>query len=167
VPSRCYQDPLAIAVAMALLLLWHCRYCGVAPLSVAAAAVAAVSRPLAHHAGAVRSNSNTPPLLVLHTKQKSTKSRTIPNQKQSHKILVDLIKTSAVKTPWEKHLLVGKRVPTHACRQDVRTCSTKETFFSLPIPYHPHPLFFAKEPHPLFLFEIGVIHRIWVLCHRG
>jgi len=48
VPSRRYQDPLAIAVA---------SY-GVAPLSVAAAAVAAVSLPLARHAGAARSNSN-------------------------------------------------------------------------------------------------------------
>jgi len=41
----------------------------------------------------------------------------------------------------------------------------KETFFPLLIPYHPHPLFFAKEQHPLF--EIGVIHRIWVLRHWG
>ena len=147
---------------MALPLLWCCRCYGVAPQSVAA-----VSLLLARHAGAARSNSNTLPLLVLHTKQKSTKSRTIPNQKQSHKILVDLIKTSAVKTSWEKHLLVGKRVPTHACQQDARTCSTKDTFFPLPIPYHPHPLFFAKEPHLLFLFEIGVIHRIWVLRCQG
>jgi len=37
----------------------------------------------------------------------------------------------------------------------------KETFFPLLIPYHPHPLFFAKEQHPLF--EIDVIHRIRVL----
>ena len=142
-------------------LLWRCRCYGVAPQSVAA-----VSHLLACHPGVARSNSNTPPLLVLHTKQKSTKSRTIPKQKQSHKILVDLIKTSAVKTSSEKHLLVGKRVPTHACQQD-STCSTKEIFFPLPIPYHPHPLFFAKEPHLLFLFEIGVIHRIRVLHRRG
>jgi len=52
----------------------------------------------------------------------------------------------------------------------------KETFYPLPIPYHPHPLFFTKEPHPLvftkephplFLFEIGVIHCIRVLRRRG
>jgi len=41
----------------------------------------------------------------------------------------------------------------------------KETFFPLPIPYHPHPLLFAKEPHPLF--EIGVIHCIQVLRRQG
>jgi len=45
--------------------------------------------------------------------------------------------------------------------------STKETFFPLPIPYHPHPLFFAKEPHPLFLFEIGLIHHIRILRRQG
>ena len=65
-------------------LQWRCCCYGIAPQSIAAAAVATVSLPLARHAGAARSNSNTPPLLVLHTKQKSTKSRTIPNQKQSH-----------------------------------------------------------------------------------
>ena len=43
----------------------------------------------------------------------------------------------------------------------------KETFYPLPIPYHPHPLFFAKELHPLFLFEIGVFHRIRVLRRQG
>jgi len=97
-------------IPLPLPLLWRCRCYGVASQSVAA-----VSLLLARHSRAARSNSNTPPLLVLRTKQKSTKSRTIPNQKQSHKILVDLIKTAAVKTSWEKHLLVGKRVPTHVC----------------------------------------------------
>jgi len=56
----------------------HCCYHGVAPHGVAATAVAVVSLPSARYTGAVRSNSNTPPLLVLCTKQKSTKSRTIP-----------------------------------------------------------------------------------------
>jgi len=41
----------------------------------------------------------------------------------------------------------------------------QRTFFLLPIPYHSHLLFFAKEPHPLF--EIGIIHRIWVLRRQG
>ena len=53
-------------IPLPLPLLWRCsprccpRRCyGVAPLSVAAAAVAAVSLPSAHHAGAARSNSDT------------------------------------------------------------------------------------------------------------
>jgi len=96
----------------------HCFCHGVAPHSVAAA-FDTVLLPSAPHAGAVRSNSNTPPLFVLHTKQKSTKSRTIPLNPHH------LIKTSAVKTLWEKHLLVRKRVLTHACRQDARTCFNK------------------------------------------
>ena len=54
-------------------------------------------------------------------------------------ILVDLIKTSAMKTLWEKHWLVGKRVPTHACRHGAR--SFKNRNFSPPIPRHDHPLF--------------------------
>ena len=41
----------------------------------------------------------------------------------------------------------------------------KETFFPLLIPYHPHPIFFAKEQNPLF--EIGIIHHIRVLRRRG
>jgi len=41
----------------------------------------------------------------------------------------------------------------------------KETFFPLLIPYHPYPLFFTKEQHPLF--EISIIHRIRVLRRRG
>jgi len=46
----------------------HCRCHGIAAHGVAAAAVAAVSLPSARHIGAARSNSNTPPLLVLRTK---------------------------------------------------------------------------------------------------
>jgi len=52
----------------------HCRCYAIAPHSVAVVAVAAVTLPSARHAGAARSNSNTPPLLALRTKQKSTKS---------------------------------------------------------------------------------------------
>jgi len=68
-------------VPLPMPLLW--RYChrrcyGIAPDSVAAAAVAVVSLLSVRHAGAVTSNSNTPPLLVLYTKQISTKSKTIP-----------------------------------------------------------------------------------------
>ena len=63
----------------------HCRCHGVAHHGVASAAVAAVSLPSAHHTGAARSNSNTPPLLMLRTKQKSTESRTIPlNPRRPH-----------------------------------------------------------------------------------
>ena len=60
-------------VPLPLPLLWHCccRCC----YGVAVTAVAAMLLPSAHHAGAARSNSNTPPLLTLHTKQKSTKSK--------------------------------------------------------------------------------------------
>ena len=56
------------------------RVPAIAPHSVAnvAVAVAMVSLPSARHARAATSISNTPPLLVLRTKQKSTKS------KQSH-----------------------------------------------------------------------------------
>ena len=39
-------------------------------------------------------------------------------------ILVDLIKTSAMKTLWEKHWLVGKRVPTHTCQHGARSFKT-------------------------------------------
>jgi len=38
----------------------------------------------------------------------------------------------------------------------------KETFHPLPTPYHMHPLFFAKESHPLFP-EICLIRRIQIL----
>jgi len=81
--------PPAIAVAMVLLpallpspLLWRC--CRLRCYGVAAVAVAVVSLPLARHAGVARSNSNTPPLLVHRTKQKSTKSETKRKQNHSH-----------------------------------------------------------------------------------
>jgi len=125
----------------------HCRCYGVAPHSVSAAAFAAVSLPSARHTGAARSNSNTPPLLVLRTKQKSTKSRTV------HQILVDLIKTSAVKTSWEKHLLVGKRVPTYACRQDARTCFNKRNLLSSSNSLSPAPPFLCQRTAPPFPFR--------------
>ena len=78
--------------------------------------------------------------------------------KQSHLNLVDLIKTSAVKTLWEKHMLVGKRVPTHACRQDARTRSTRTfIFFQLLItrtpsssPKNRTPFSSPKNRTPLF-----------------
>ena len=88
---KCYEEVCkSIEEGVQKTLLWknakpslpgfpcHCHYHGVAPHGVAAAAVAAESLPSARHTGAARSNSNTPPLLVLRTKQKSTKSRRIP-----------------------------------------------------------------------------------------
>jgi len=33
----------------------------------------------------------------------------------------------------------------------------KETFFPLPTPYHPYPLFFAKEPHRRFPKSVSFI----------
>jgi len=80
---------------------------------------------------------------------------------------MDLIKTSAVKTSWEKHLLVGKRVLTHACRQDARTCSTKKPSILFQFLITCTPFSSPKNHTPLFLFEIGVIHRIRVLRRQG
>ena len=52
---------------------------------------------------------------------------------------------------WEKHWLVGKRVRTHPCQQDVRTRSITRTFDLLPTPC---------RSYPLFLLMIGRIRRV-------
>jgi len=157
-PNHHYQIPpaialciAAIAIAIALLLLplpWCCRqHCC---YGVAAVTVTGVSLPSACPTRAVRRNSNKPPPLVLHTKQKSTKSKTIPLNPCRP------LKTSTVKTLWEKHLIVGKT----------------SIFFQLHITHTPfffpkelHPLLFAKVPHLIFVIVIGLIHHIWILHH--
>jgi len=115
-PSRRYQDPLAIAVAMALLPQRHCR-CRCCSVTSAGAPRRSGKKQFQH----------TPSSRALYQIEiHQIKNNPIKSSSTS-------LKTSAVKTSWEKYLLVGKRVPTHACRQDARTCSTKEPFFSLPL----------------------------------
>jgi len=85
----------------------------------------------------------THPLFPCSVPNKFHQIKTIPLN------LVDLFKTSAVKTLWEKQLLVGKRVPTHACRQDARTCSTK-TFYLLPLIVTRTPFSLPENCTPFF-----------------
>jgi len=130
-PSRRYQDPLAIAVAMALL------------------PTALLPPPLMRccFRRERREAIPTHPLFSC-----SVPNRNPRNQEQSYQILVDLIKTSAVKTSREKHLLVGKRVPTHACRQDARTCFNKRNLLSSSNSLSPAPPFLCQRTAPPFSF---------------
>jgi len=149
-PSRRYQDPLAIAVAMALL------------------PTALLPPPLMRCCFRRRATPERREAIPTHPLFScSVPNRNPRNQEQSYQILVDLIKTSAVKTSREKHLLVGKRVPTHACRQDARTCFNKKKpsfLFQFLITRTPFSL--PKNCTPFFLFEIGLIHRIQILRRR-
>jgi len=131
-PSRRYQDPLTIAIAMALLplpLLW-CRF---------------HRHPTPERQEAIP----THPLFSCSVHRNPPNQEQSQIKKHSHLILVDLIKTFAVKTSWEKHLLVGKRVPTHACRQDARTCSTKN-LLSSSNSLSPAPPFLCQRTTPPF-----------------
>lgn len=101
---------------------------------------------------------STHPLFSCSIPNKFHQIKTIPLN------LVDLIKTSAVKTLWEKHLLVGKRVPTHACRQDARTRSTNKLLSSSNSSSHAPP-FLCQRAAPPFP-EVILVRRIRILRMR-
>ena len=86
----------------------------------------------------------------------SVPNRNLPIEKNPIKSLSTSLKPLQWKPDGKKHLLVGKRVLTHTCRQDARICSTKANLLSSS----------NSSPTPPFS-EICLIYHIQILCYQS